>query len=331
MNKKENGLIKKYSTPFYLYDISALSERIGAIREELPGVGVCFAMKAAPALTFYTKRYADRIEACSPGEYEIAMRAGTALEKIVYSGVNKHPEDVLRAIETSKGRCLFTIESRRHFEILDALSKRTETKLRCLLRLSSGNQFGVGEEEFFELCKCGFKEGQCIVKTISVEILDIQSVEHAVAELKEVRAEWIRKANRCCETIATMLADMITDNLLQIPYSDDLIDLSTHEETPGLPMIAAYAQGNSVFIKGEEVAFVEFGAGVYHAGNSNPLSDMVQFNTEIGSYGQGNGLKPYWFVAHNLISRGTPAYMPIWNAINDIKPQIPTIVRQIFV
>lgn len=171
------------------------------------------------------------------------------------------------------------------------------------------------------------------MKTIHIDVSDRQSVKNAIAELQSVKKEWQRKANLCCETVAAMLADMISENISAIPFSDDLVDLGTHQATPGFPMIAAYAKGNSVFIQGEEVAFVEFGAGVYHnsAGRSNPLSEKVQFDTAIGSYGNGHGNQKYWFVAHNLISYGTPAYMPIYNAIEAIKPMIPTIVRQVFV
>lgn len=170
------------------------------------------------------------------------------------------------------------------------------------------------------------------MKTLHIDVSDRNSVKSAIAELQSVKKEWQRKANLCCETVAAMLADMISENISEIPFSDDLKDIETHQAIPGFPMIAAYAKGNSVFIQGEEVAFVEFGAGIYHnAGRSNPLSEKVQFDTAIGSYGKGQGNQKYWFVAHNLISCGTPAYMPIYNAIEAIKPMIPTIVRQVFV
>ena len=171
------------------------------------------------------------------------------------------------------------------------------------------------------------------MKTIHIEALDRNSVDGAIQELKTVRAEWNRKANLLCETVAAMIADEISRNLTGIPFSDDLKDISTHTATPRFPILGAEARGNMVYIGGEEIAFVEFGAGIYHnsSGQTNPLADKVQFETAIGSYGNGQGNKKYWFVAHNLISCGTPAYMPIYRAIEAIKPQIPTIARQIFV
>lgn len=176
------------------------------------------------------------------------------------------------------------------------------------------------------------------MRIIHVDAFDKESVEHAKREIKAVKLEWQRKADLCCEAIAAMLADMIQANLDAIPYTDDLIDLGTHQPTPmttDRSLLSASAVGNLVYVVGVEVAFVEFGAGVYHNGGmQNPLVselDAVHFPTEIGSYGKGQGNQPYWFVAHNLISRGTPMYMPIYRAMLAIEPEIPTIVRQIFV
>lgn len=173
------------------------------------------------------------------------------------------------------------------------------------------------------------------MKTIHIDVGDAKSIRDAIADLKEARAEWLRKANLLCETVAAMLADMIAENLSQIPFSDDLKDISTHQATPRIPIYASYAKGNSVIVEenGGEIAFIEFGAGIYHnsSGRNNPLAEKVSFDTGIGSYGKGQGNNKYWFVAHNLISCGTPAYMPIYNAIEAIKPQIPTIARQVFV
>lgn len=171
------------------------------------------------------------------------------------------------------------------------------------------------------------------MKTITIDITDRDSIAKAITELQTVKSEWTRKANLCCEMVAAMLADKIQENLSQVTFSDDLIDIGTHQETPGLPMYGVAARGNTVLVEDKEIAFIEFGAGIYHNGDGveNPLASQVTFDTAIGSYGNGNGNKPYWFVAHNLISRGTPAYMPIHNAIEAIKPEIPTIVRQVFV
>lgn len=171
------------------------------------------------------------------------------------------------------------------------------------------------------------------MKTVQVDVFNKTSIDHAIAELKDAQKEWQRKANLCAETIAAMLADMISDNFNSVPFGDDLKDIGTHTQIPTFPIIGVGAVGNRVLIQGDEAVFIEFGAGIYHNGSgaNNPLSEKVQFDTGIGSFGKGHGNEKYWFVAHNIISCGTPAYMPIHNAIEAIKPMIPTIVRQVFV
>ena len=172
------------------------------------------------------------------------------------------------------------------------------------------------------------------MKTIHVDAMNTASVKAAIAELQSVKREWERKGKLCCEAIAAALAEEIEKNFLNIPFSDDLFNVKTHQAIKTTPVWGVEAKGNTVVVKenGAELAFIEFGAGISHnAGRSNPLSEKVSFDTAIGSYGQGHGTQPYWFVAHNLISYGTPAYMPIYNAIEAVKPMIPTICRGIFV
>ena len=171
------------------------------------------------------------------------------------------------------------------------------------------------------------------MRTVNIDIADANSVRNAIAELKEVRAEWLRKCNLLCETVAAMLADEIERNLSEIPFTDDIKDIGSHQAVERFPMFGVEARGNTVVVAGAEIAFVEFGAGAYYngTGSNNPLATEVSFDTTTGSYGKGQGNNKYWFIAHNLISCGTPAYMPVYRAIEAVKPQIPTIARGIFV
>ncbi|MBR4760482.1 MAG: alanine racemase [Lachnospiraceae bacterium] len=145
------AIIRTYKTPFYLYHEKVLSDICGRTREMLPGIGLCFAMKAAPVLTGVMDRYADRLEVCSPGEFEICVRAGIAPEKILVSGVNKSPESVQRFLECAGEKARYTIESERHLQLLEEGAKAADLKLHCYIRLSSGNQFGVDTEVFWKV------------------------------------------------------------------------------------------------------------------------------------------------------------------------------------
>ncbi|MCR4690696.1 MAG: alanine racemase [Lachnospiraceae bacterium] len=146
-------LAEAYKTPFYLYDEKWLKNRVLMTREKLPGIRTCYAMKAAPMLASFMGGIADRLEVCSPGEYEICLRAGIEPEKLLISGVSKTTESMQRLLSTGGERATFTIESESQMKILSALAGEKGLELPCYLRLSSGNQFGVGREEFLSLTR----------------------------------------------------------------------------------------------------------------------------------------------------------------------------------
>ena len=150
---KVEEIIQTYGTPFYLYHEKELTQTVSQIREYLPQIGVCFAMKAAPILTKTLDKMTDRLEVCSPGEYEICCRAKAAKEKLLISGVNKSEQSMRRILESGGSACAFTIESDMQFELLSALAKEYNCVLAVYIRLSGGNQFGVDREGFGKLCR----------------------------------------------------------------------------------------------------------------------------------------------------------------------------------
>ena len=143
-----------YGTPTYIFDVREVEARIRLLRSLLPeGTGLCFAVKANPFLIPYVADMVDRLEVCSPGEYEICIQEQIAPEKIVVSGVNKTYESMKRILSYSKGAGIYTIESEEHAKILRTLAEKNQMQLSVLIRLSSGNQFGVDAETFIRLAK----------------------------------------------------------------------------------------------------------------------------------------------------------------------------------
>lgn len=135
-----------YGTPTYIFDMQNLAKRIALLRSKLPtGTQLCFAIKANPFLTGALSRLTDRLEVCSPGEYEICIREQIDPEKLVVSGVNKTKESMERILSYSHGAGIYTIESELHYRILRQCASQLDKRLKVLLRLSSGNQFGMDE------------------------------------------------------------------------------------------------------------------------------------------------------------------------------------------
>ena len=106
------------------------------LRSLLPeDTGLCFAVKANPFLIPYVADLVDRLEVCSPGEYEICIQEQIAPEKIVVSGVNKTYESMKRILSYSKGAGIYTIESEEHAKILRTLAEKNQMPLSVLIRL----------------------------------------------------------------------------------------------------------------------------------------------------------------------------------------------------
>src|SRR4051794_6304220 len=79
-------------TPFYVYDRSLLTRRVGELRTALPSaVKLHYAMKAnpLPALVGYLTSLVDGLDVASGGELEIALNAGASPRDVSFAGPAK--------------------------------------------------------------------------------------------------------------------------------------------------------------------------------------------------------------------------------------------------
>lgn len=147
-----DSLIEKYHTPLYVYDIRKLRNRIRYIKKNINNkYRIIYAVKAN---TFILKGLDDLIdgyEICSYGEYEICKNNNLNNNKFIISGVNKDKNHI--EIMLNDNTLKYTIESINQFELLKDLSKKKNKNIELLIRLTSGNQFGVTENEFIEIAK----------------------------------------------------------------------------------------------------------------------------------------------------------------------------------
>ena len=142
-------IINKIDTPAYIFDLNILNSCVNKIRKYLSeNTSICYAMKANPFILKYMSTKVDRLEVCSPGEYDICIRENISPEKIVVSGVNKTEESIRKILKYSKGKGIYTIESDKHYEILSKCAIENNCILDVIIRLSSGNQFGVDKDTF---------------------------------------------------------------------------------------------------------------------------------------------------------------------------------------
>lgn len=149
MNAKQiDAVLSKYKTPFYVFDIKTLRDRINYIRSSMPdGVAICYAIKANTFIVNEICDHADKFEVCSPGELSICLKQNIPPEKLVISGVYKTPEVFEELFATRVPIGCYTAESVHQFELLRGLAHKHKCGIKLLLRLTSGNQFGMDEAE----------------------------------------------------------------------------------------------------------------------------------------------------------------------------------------
>lgn len=136
--------ISQYKTPFYIFNIDILNNQIKKIRAALgTNVELCYAMKANPFVIKELQDSVDYFEVCSSGEFHICEQANIDVNKIVMSGVYKNSIDIEAMLNKYDSHIIYTIESLSQWQIIGDFAQKHQIPVRVLLRLTTGNQFGM--------------------------------------------------------------------------------------------------------------------------------------------------------------------------------------------
>ena len=164
--------------------------------------------------------------------------------------------------------------------------------------------------------------------------LNTADIDLAIREVEDFKRDFLNKVetykNRIAEEIAKTaeqnFGNSIVDDIINgAPRKADVkVSVSERED---ITVIVAY---------GNDAVWCEFGAGVYHNGSvgSSPHPNGANLGFTIGSYGE-NGQKQAWgYLDENgelVITRGTPATMPMYNAAREVMRKAIQIAREVFV
>ena len=185
----------KCGTPSYIFDTDELCARIDAMQQILGcGVTVCYAMKANPFLISVLDKKLDKFEVCSPGEFAICEKEGINREKIVLSGVNKEMKDILYTMKTGAVG-IYTVESLNQLELINSCAVECGIKVKVLIRVTSGNQFGINERQVYEIA-----DRKNELKGIIIEGIQCYSGTQK-KKLSQIEAEvvWLQAIAHTCE------------------------------------------------------------------------------------------------------------------------------------
>ena len=162
-------------------------------------------------------------------------------------------------------------------------------------------------------------------KTIIKTTLDTQEIDRAIRELKAYKQAFLKREKDLLEGLAEIGLKEASVRFTTAMY-DGTNDVSVHLDTTN--------DGYAIVADGKAVAFIEFGAGVYHNTSEpypNPRPSGV---VGIGEYGKGMGKRKAWGYKNEndevVITRGNPAAMPMWYASEEIKNSVLKVVREVF-
>lgn len=174
-------------------------------------------------------------------------------------------------------------------------------------------------------------------KTISMT-LSTESINAAIAELRDYQKWLERKADELRERVAELICDgalagfgdAVVDVLVDGREITERYYTTVHKETNG--------DVTAVIAFGPDVTWIEFGTGVYFngpvGGSPNPLVTENNLPFTIGGYGDGQGKRKAWGFNHPLlgfvITRGAPASMPMYKAEMGVAMDIVNIAREVF-
>lgn len=171
-------------------------------------------------------------------------------------------------------------------------------------------------------------------KTVISFGLSEQGIDRAIKELAQYKKDFQRKCDLLRERVAERIAWSASRGF-SVALGDDLIG----EEAPRPNVHVTVQHGGNisvVFAEGKDAAFIEFGTGVYSntSAGSSPHPKGQELGLTIGSYGVGYGKQRVWGYRDEAgeihLSRGVPAAMPMYHAVQDAVNVIADLVREIF-
>lgn len=163
--------------------------------------------------------------------------------------------------------------------------------------------------------------------------LSAREIDRAIRELEQYKQDIIRKTNLLQERVAERLAELsrdgfagaVVDDLLKGGQRTAQVDVSIDQRDNVTLVIA----------RGEDAVWVEFGAGVHYNGSAgtSPHPKGSELGFTIGDYGKGMGKKDVWGFYEDgelRLTHGTPAIMPMYNAVKTVCDEIAEIAREVF-
>ena len=155
--------------------------------------------------------------------------------------------------------------------------------------------------------------------------LSVDSITNAIEELKAFRDSIEIKKRSLLKGLGEIGVKEASVRFTTAMY-DGVNDSSVSLE--------ATSHGYAIVAQGHAVAFIEFGAGVYHNPGEPYPNPRPSGIVGIGEYGKGHGKRQAWGYKDEsgelVITHGNPAAMPMWYASEEMRSNILKIAKEVF-
>ena len=164
-----------------------------------------------------------------------------------------------------------------------------------------------------------------VAKRVIKMSLSSSSIQSAMKELKSYRDSIDSKVGKLLERLANIGVKEASVRFTTAIY-DGVNDSSVTLET--------IQDGYCIKAEGRAVAFIEFGAGVYHNPGEPYPNPRPNWIVGIGEYGKGYGKRQAWGFRDEsgelVITHGNPAAMPMWYASEEMRNTILKTFKEVF-
>lgn len=272
-------MAKSVGTPFYCYSSATLTRHYTLFADVLEARKplICYAVKANSNLAVLRTlaKLGSGADVVSQGEIRLALAAGIAPQKIVFSGVGKTAEEM--AFGLDKGIFQFNVESEPELRLLSEVAAAKNANARIALRVNpdviplTHGKISTGQKESkFGVPISTAKKLYALAKTLPG--IEVQGVSMHIGSQLTQLAPFISAFERVCELVRALREEghaITTLDLgggLGIPYG--------HQEPPPLPV--DYAQAVLEKTKGIDCQLI-FEPGRLLVGNAGILVSRVLY------------------------------------------------------
>lgn len=158
------------------------------------------------------------------------------------------------------------------------------------------------------------------------EVLEINIYDRASINSAINRIEKIKQRIEHIDVYVQRLAD-IGVSVAQTAFVGAMTNPDFEEgvEVEAIPT----DEGYSIVASGSEVAFIEFGTGVFYNGSESYPGNRPEGIVGIGEYGYGQGKKPQWWTGDHM-THGHYRSAGMYQAQKAMAEQAVQIIKEIF-